>query len=259
MSRLQPTLRGRVIARWVAIGSISLLISSGWAAAQVPGFNTDTVGGPASGKRAELYLPQGSAATAGVIVLHGCGGVVPHDRDWARRLAQWGYAALLIDSFRPRGYSEVCNSGQLVPPETQARDAFDGAAYLRSRTDLHIGRVGVIGFSHGGWAVLKAVLAGVARQPSEPAFAAAVALYPGCDPPQGALETDTLIFIGEADDWTPVARCRRWVDLAQPNGHALRIKTYPGALHAFDGLIPPQHLYGHYIGQDPAARADAIA
>jgi dienelactone hydrolase len=194
-----------------------------------------------------------------VIVLHGCDGIVPHDRDWARRLAEWGYAALLIDSFRPRGFTEVCNRGQLVPPEVQARDAFDGAAYLRGRPDLRIGRIGMIGFSHGGWAVLKAVLAGVVRQPTEPAFAAAMALYPGCDPPTSALETDTLILIGEADDWTPIARCRRWVELAQPNGHALRIKTYPGALHSFDALVPPGYFAGHYIGQDPVALADALA
>ena len=100
-------------------------------------------------------------------------------------------------------------------PRLRAQDAFNAAIYLRTRPDILPDRIGVIGFSHGGWAVLKAVLAGAVRQPAEPAFAAAVALYPGCDPPQGALETDTLILIGEADDWTPVARCRRWVDLAQ--------------------------------------------
>ena len=33
-----------------------------------------------------------------------------------QRLADWGYAALLIDSFGPRGFQEVCNRGLLVPP-----------------------------------------------------------------------------------------------------------------------------------------------
>jgi dienelactone hydrolase len=72
-------------------------------------------------------------------------------------------------------------SGLLVPPEAQARDAFDGSAYLRAAPEVQAQRVGVIGFSHG-WAVLKAVLSGLIRRPSEPAFAAAVAYYPGCDP-----------------------------------------------------------------------------
>ena len=61
--------------------------------------------------------------------------------------------------------------------------------------------VGVIGFSHGGWAVLKAVLAGLVHRPNEPPFAAAVAFYPGCDPrdpPGRPLETDTLITLASA-------------------------------------------------------------
>jgi dienelactone hydrolase len=86
--------------------------------------------------------------------MHGIG---THYRQWAGRLAEWEYAALLIDSFGPRGFKEVCNRGLLVPPEAQARDAFDGAAYLRAAPEVRAQRVGVIGLSHGGWAVLKAV------------------------------------------------------------------------------------------------------
>ena len=122
---------------------------------------------------------------------------------------------MLIDSFGPRGFREICNRGLLVPPEAQAHDAFYGAAYLRAAPQVRAQRVGVIGFSHGGWAVLKAVLAGLVRRPNEPAFAAAVAFYPGCDPrdpPDRLLETDILILIGDADDWTPVARCAKWRD-----------------------------------------------
>ena len=165
-------------------------------------FDPAKVGPPLSNAPAELYLPPGTAPAGAIVVLHGCNGVGLHDREWTRRLAGWGFAALLIDSFGPRGFREVGNRGRLVPPEAQARDAFDGAAYLRAAPEVSAARVGVIGFSHGGWAVLKAVLAGVVRQASEPAFAAAVAYYPGCDPLTSALETDTLILIGDADDWT---------------------------------------------------------
>jgi dienelactone hydrolase len=195
--------------------------------------------------------------TAAVIVLHGCDGVGPHYRSWARQLAQWGYAALLVDSFRPRGFTEVCNHGELVPPEAQAHDAFGAATYLRARADLHVTRVGVIGFSHGGWAVLKAVLAGSAQPAGAPAFTAAVAYYPGCDPPTAPLDTDTLILLGSADDWAPPERCLRWRDTVQTNGQVLELKEYPGALHAFDALVPPHYFAGHFIGRDPAAAEDA--
>ena len=72
----------------------------------------------------------------------------------------------------------------------------------------------MIGFSHGGWAVLKAVLARPGARP----FAAAVALYPGCDPPNAPLITHTLILIGQADDWTPARRRVRWRELVRTNG-----------------------------------------
>jgi dienelactone hydrolase len=37
-----------------------------------------------------------------MVVLHGCSGVVPHDRVCAQQLVAWGYIAVLVDSFRPR-------------------------------------------------------------------------------------------------------------------------------------------------------------
>jgi dienelactone hydrolase len=240
--------------------SLLLCIVLCWTAAEVraQAFDPAKVGPPHSTAPAELYLPPGAPLIGAVVVLHGCNGVGLHDREWAHRLAGWGFAALLIDSFGPRGFREVCNRGRLVPPEAQARDAFDGAAYLRAAPEIRAARVGVIGFSHGGWAVLKAVLAGLVRRPGEPAFAAAVAYYPGCDPPTSALESDTLILIGDADDWTSPARCARWRDAVQTNGHVLRMKIYPGARHAFDAPSPPHPFAGHYVGQDPAAMADSL-
>jgi dienelactone hydrolase len=224
--------------------------------AEAQGFDPAKVGGPASGAPAELYLPAAMPPPAAVVVLHGCDGVGPHYRQWASRLADWGYAALLIDSFRPRGFSVICNHGELVPPEAQARDAFDGAAWLRNTQSVPANRVGVIGFSHGGWAVLKAVLGGLVRRPDEPPFAAAVAYYPGCDvrdPPAHRLETDTLILIGDADDWTPVERCTRWREAVRTAGHTLQMTVYPGARHGFDAPMGLHYYAGHYVGQDPAA------
>ena len=213
-------------------------------------------GSPEFGAR--LYLPQGKGPFPAVVILHGCNGVGAHERIWARQLAAWGYAALIVDSFQVRNVVGVCNHGQLVPPELQAEDAFNAANRLRSRQDIAASRIGVIGFSHGGWAALKAVLAGVARPASTPPFAVAVAFYPGCDTPHSPLETDTLILIGEADDWTSPASGRLWVDEVERDGHELRFKTYPRALHAFDAPSPPHYFAGHFIGRDPDAAADAL-
>jgi dienelactone hydrolase len=237
------------------IWPIVLLLLFAAAAPEPLHFDATDVGPPRSSAPAELFLPQGTGPFPAMVVLHGCDGIGPHYRNWARRLAGWGYVALLVDSFRPRGVTMVCNHGRLVPPELQAADGFAAAAYLRGRADVRPDRIGVIGFSHGGWAVLKAVLA--APRPG-PDFAAAVAFYPGCEWPGTPLVTDTLILIGDADDWTPAARCQRWRDTVQTDGHKVAMKIYPGALHGFDTGNRPHTYAGHHVGGDPVAAAGAI-
>lgn len=243
----------------VLLVALSLLACAPQASGVVPGIDAGTVGKPGSNARAELFLPPGAGPFPAMVVLHGCDGVGRHYRNWARDLASWGYVAILVDSFRPRGVGNVCNQGMAVPPLVQAQDAFAAADYLRSLPIVRADRIGVIGFSHGGWAVLKAVLAGTVSRDHATPFAAAVAFYPGCEQPDSALATDTLIVIGDADDWTPVTRCMRWRDSVQADGHALAMKVYPGALHGFDAPSPP-HLYaGHHVGRDPDAARDAAA
>ena len=75
------------------------------------------------------------------------------------------------------------------------------------------------------------MLAGLVRRPGEPTFAAAVGSYLGCDPPSSALETDTLILIGDAEDSTPVAH--RWRGTVKTSRHVLGMKTYPWRLARF--------------------------
>ena len=45
-----------------------------------------------------------------IVLMHGCGGMVDtrgelvaRHRDWAERFARWGFVALTLDSFGPRG------------------------------------------------------------------------------------------------------------------------------------------------------------
>jgi poly(3-hydroxybutyrate) depolymerase len=111
-----------------------------------------TIGGPGSNAPVELYRPAGPGPFPAMVILHGCDGIGRHYREWARRLSDWGYLTLLVDSFRPRGMRSVCNRGRDVPPEAQAADGKAAAAFLAAQPDVQGGRIGVIGFSHGGWA-----------------------------------------------------------------------------------------------------------
>ena len=190
--------------------------------------------GPSAAGGYELLTPQGGGPFPAVVVMHGCDGVSAHTRAWAQRLVGWGYAALIVDSFRPRGMSNVCSQALSVSPSTRAGDAVAAKAYLQSLPNIAKGRTGLIGFSHGGWAALAA--AG--------SFTAVVAYYPWCS---GHVPANTLVLIGSADDWTPSQRC---------SGSSANLKVYSGATHAFDARIDTTYL-GHRMAYDADAASDA--
>jgi dienelactone hydrolase len=219
-----------------------------------PVFDAEHIGGPNSRRDGELWMPENATGPVpSIVVLHGCDGPRQNVHDWARRLQSWGYAALLIDSFGTRGKPNVCNQGGLIPPSERAKDAFAGADYLRHLPGIRPDRVGVIGFSHGGWTVMNLILQNKMVAAKGTPFAAAVAYYPACLEAGSPMTTDTLILIGDADDWTPVENCRRWVKAAQTAGHVLDMKIFPGAHHAFDARFPLRSYYGHMLGYDETA------
>jgi len=222
-----------------------------------PVFDATHIGELGSGKDAELVRPAGPGPFPAVVVMHGCNGVAPHYRGWAQTLRNWGYAALLVNSFNARGKYNVCNHGLQVPPQERARDAYQAADWLRAQSFVRRTAIGVIGFSHGGWAVMNIVMSATASRLGGTPFAAAVAYYPYCEDSPAAVSTDVLVLIGDADDWTSAARCQKWAASVDRAGHTVELKVYPGARHAFDSA-EGMHMYaGHYVGRDASAAPDA--
>ncbi len=232
------------------------------AAAQQPALTLDdgNVGSLGSNKPGEFVLPVATAPPfPAVVILHGCNGVSPHVRALARRLAGWGYAALVVDSFRPRGLDNVCNRGSTFPAGRRVADVFAGAAYLRGRKDIDPDRIGAIGISHGAWTVLFAAAEKMAAKANTPPLRAIVAYYPWCPAFAPKLVTDMQIFIGERDDWTPAARCVDFVAKYPATAdHRPLLKVYPGAYHSFDSALPDRIYFGHRLAPDPSAAKDSL-
>jgi dienelactone hydrolase len=245
-----------------------------------------------------LYRPNGSGPFPAVIVQHGCGGVNnEQDRAWAKRLTEWGYVALIVDSFTNRGLPKgQCEKfSDQVKNQQRASDAYAGLAYLRSQDFIIKEKIGLIGFSNGGNSVLEASNADArlskwsAKEVGGP-FAAAIAFYPECGMRYGTwdvLREDTywtgrvinhvgkfvslqplLISIGELDDLTPAAPCQRLVEFARDG--RLTIKVYPKAHHAFDTTwkvryypktrnVNAKGRLGAHVGGNPRARKQAIS
>ena len=120
---------------------------------------------------------------------HGCGGVVDRRgrlsrrmRDYAALFNRAGFHALVVDSLTPRYEVEICTQRAGARRVTQANrrlDALGALAYLADRPDVYAQRIGLVGWSNGGSAVLAATNLrhpGVAAARTRPAFA--VAFYP---------------------------------------------------------------------------------
>ena len=181
-----------------------------------------------------LLRPAGAGPFPAIVALHGCGGLPTHNKrhaDWGERLVQAGYLVLFPDSFNPRGVRSVCSStDRVVTPAGRADDAIGAAQWLAAQPFVDKTRMAALGWSNGGSTVLRLV----AHKKVKPAFAAAVAFYPGCRAllmrSRWEPHIPLLIQIGEADDWTPAAPCK---GLAA--GHKdIRIAVYPDAHHDFD-------------------------
>ncbi len=76
-----------------------------------------------------------------------------------------------------------------------------------------------------------------------------------------------LVLIGEADVWTPLQPCDAFIAAAKARGNPVELKSYPGAVHAFDAPNLPRTELPAYpmqdgsipvIGTDPEARKDAF-
>jgi dienelactone hydrolase len=245
-----------------------------------------------------FFTPDPSAGGfPAVVALHGCDGMystlasrkgqlTARHQAMADLLVAEGYAVLFPDSFTPRGRREVCTQPvreQSITQTNRRLDVLGALDYLRSRSDIATHRIALLGWSHGGSAVLAAmnarnpvVAAYLAQIEDPPAyFLTAIAFYPGCYASLQSREgfapaAPTSIFMGDADDWTSPKPCVALGNAMEAKGLPLQVRTYPGAYHGFDtpNMTRPRHMdvpsgvnprLGVTIAPDAAARADAYA
>jgi dienelactone hydrolase len=229
-----------------------------------------------------------------VVAMHGCGGMYSSSsskreslsarhQQMAELLVSQGYAVLFPDSFRSRGTEEICtieNRKRKITQKQRRHDAQGALAWLQSRNDIQTDRIAILGWSHGGSAVLATLNASKPevsgwslRSGTSPYFRAGVAFYPGC---RDSLNSNTgyslaapiTFFIGGSDDWTAPEPCIKLANKLKNAGEDASITVYPDAHHGFDGpssqprrrLEVPNGVNpgsGVTTAPNPAARADA--
>jgi dienelactone hydrolase len=228
-----------------------------------------------SGTRAEpvrligyLARPQGAGPFSAVVLLHGCGGFHSSMISWADRLSRFGYAALAIDSFGPRGMDDHCGGGFTDQPA----DGYAALRYLTTRPFVRPSHVAVMGFSMGGGSVLATLEKGLVEPHYAEKFRAGIALYPVCQFASGIMIAPVLVLIGSADDWTPSSSCEAMAsgrsELGAPrtpgDRSSIELVVYSGVHHGFDNLdlslVPSRGVTvkGHRVEFNEDATKDAI-
>ena len=217
--------------------------------------------------RAEIYRPRGNGTFPAVIVLHGCGGPDAHHERWAERLVSWGYVAVVIDSCSSRGFGNICKKTTAVTPEMRVSDLYGTAEYLRKLPYVAKDRIGLLGFSHGAWTIMKAIQE--KYQLKLFGIRAAVAYYPYCNPKADVkIDVPLLVLMGEDDSWTPASLCHELqADEALKSAAPVEMVFYAGVHHGFDRSQPVTEVSGssagggvkkHKIGGNPKAAEDSF-
>ena len=201
---------------------------------------------------AQLYRPASPQPAPAVAIFHGCGGVGVNNTRMAELLKDWGYVALVVDSFSARGLKDVCgrNWPNQTAAEERARDIDAALAWLGKQSFVDARRLAFMGYSYGGGvAMLRALSPGSDTTGPSPARAA-ILVYPDCALADAlgtklAVRQPTLLAMGALDDWTPVSQCKAVIDRIVQGRDLIETHIYEGAHHSFDALgLPVRYLDG---------------
>ena len=199
----------------------------------------------------ELRIPRpGSGRLPAVIIVHGSSGVVGSVADWSQLLNSVGVATFTLDSFTGRGIASTVEDQDRLGRLSMIVDAYRALDLLTSHPRIDPARIAIMGFSRGGVAALYASLRRFQRAHATAGneFAGYLAFYTSCATKyrgdEDVSDKPIRIFLGDADDFGPVAPCRSFVDRLRANGKDISLTEYANAGHAFDsaGLAKPLRI-----------------
>ena len=191
---------------------------------------------------ADLYRPRAEGRIPAAVVINSSGGITAHtELYYARVLARHGIAALVVDSFRPRGVRRTGDDQNRVAQTQSNADAIAGFRWLAGQSWVDPSRIIVLGMSRGGEAAYSVALEVLRRhyEASDIRFAAHVSISPGgCNLQQRDARTTgapMFFMLGELDDGTPALPCVEYIERMRTAGNAnIRWAVYPGVYHAYE-------------------------
>jgi dienelactone hydrolase len=263
---MAPPRRGR--AWWAlvvaaAAGALLLLVVAGNSLARYRGWTTPKLAAAALSEKLAPYYrvmaPAGDGPFPTALLFSGCDGPRDNLERWGRMLNAQGWAAIVVDSHGPRGFSDheiwrlVC-SGQLLMGSERAGDLLVAIDDARRMRFVDPERIVLIGSSHGGWTIMDLLSLDPPRRlptnlarlpagaPSDPleGVVGAILLYPYCGEANRARRVPwtrpipTLFLLAEDDVIAPSARCLEVAERLSAAGLPVEVSLFGGVTHGFD-------------------------
>lgn len=196
----------------------------------------------------------------GIILLHTSSGVKAWDYDWAKLLRERGYTVFILDSFTPRGYIDRKTIGWDKAYHAQLEDLNYAYQLLINIGEVDANRVGLIGYSLGGYSVLKAM----ELNSTYPSFKLAASFYGHAHRfNQTNFVGKIALFWGDDDDRAPLSGAIALIQNAKESD--MQLFHYANAKHGFDNPYLPESLALtdedgkiYHLGYNAKARYQAI-
>lgn len=193
---------------------------------------------------AEIHWPAKPGPVPTMVIHHGSGGVGEREARFAREMVAMGVAAVVIDSFKPRGVTSTVQDQSAVTGQDFNLDALMALKALGANGRIDRNKIGIMGFSKGGTSALMAAheqFIAAAGIPSGLRYALHVPFYPSCSAqyyrPQ-ITRAPIYMLLGAADTYVGYEPCQTYAQALQASGATVQVTVYPNAMHGFDGGRP---------------------
>ncbi len=202
--------------------------------------------GDESTLHAQLFLPRGTDPHPAVIIVPGSGNIGPHHVEQAAALVAAGMAVLLIDPFHGRGIASTVEDQARLTWAASTYDVIAALTYLRTLPQIDANRIGALGSSRGGTAVMLAASEQISGRilTQGSGLKAIVAGYPWCGTQfrvaRLADDAALLVLAGDQDNWVSLHQCQDAVHALSQHNEKVSLRVFQGASHAFDrsGVSP---------------------
>jgi dipeptidyl aminopeptidase/acylaminoacyl peptidase len=179
------------------------------------------------------YAPANGGSAPAVLLLHGSGGPLRGLDPFARQAAGFGVHVFALHYFQRTGHTWVYPSQIEENFPDWLRTAEDAVTYIAQQPGVDAQRIGLLGFSLGGYLALS-----LATQDRR--IAAVAELFGGLPShfvQHAAQLPPVLILHGGSDTTVPVTEAYQLEQLLKANNIPHEMKIYPDQGHHFSGLV----------------------